>query len=332
MPPRSELLKYFYPGWYAVPMGLCGLALAWQRATPLMGEMATGIALVIGAAAAGVFGVLVVATLLRLQRHPEAWAEDRRHPVRHSFIAALPISMILLATLAVAVLGPDPFANALWWAGALGQLFVTWWVLARWWTGNKAGGMQWASITPALFMPIVGNVLVPLAGVPLGHADWAAAQFGVGLMFWPVALILLLVRIATQGLFAERLLPTLFIVMAPPTLVGLSALQLGAPLVLGWACWGMAAFTFCWVGSQAGRMRNLAFGLPHWGMSFPLAAFAAFTLRLATPGSVLAVLGPALLALTSIIILGLLMGTLRGLRDGTLLAPEPVAVIAPVAG
>ena len=63
----------------------------------------------------------------------------------------------------------------------------------------------------------------------------------------------------------------------------------------------------------------------------PLAALATLTLRLASPHGVLAVLGPALLALTSIIMLGLLMGTWRGLRDGSLLAPEPVAPLIPVA-
>lgn len=324
-------LKFLFPGWYAIPMGLSGLALAWHRAATLMGEMATGVALVIGLLAAGIFSVLLLATLLRWQRHPDAWAEDRQHPVRHTFVATLPIATMLLATVAVALLGPNPVAEAVWWVGSVAQAAVTWWVLSRWWNGNKAGGLLWAGITPALFIPIVGNVLAPLAGVPLGHADWAAAQFGVGVMFWPVALVMLLVRVAIQGMFPERLLPTLFILIAPPTVIGLSALQLGAPLLLGWLFWGMSLFTFLWVASQAGRIRNLPFSLPHWGLSFPLAAFAAFTLRLATPGSPMAVLGPILLALASIVILALLMGTWRGLRDGTLLAPEPVAVIVPVA-
>ena len=61
------------------------------------------------------------------------------------------------------------------------------------------------------------------------------------------------------------------------------------------------------------------------------ASLAALTLRLATPGSLLAVLGPALLALTSLVVLGLLFATVRGLRDGSLLAPEPVANIVPAA-
>jgi tellurite resistance protein len=323
-------LKFLFPGWYAVPMGLAGLSLAWHRAVPLMGEMADGVALVIGALATLVFGVLLLATALRWRRHPEAWADDRRHPVRHTFIATLPAATLLVATVIAVLVGPGPVAAGLWWAGSLGQLYTTWWVVSRWWRGPQAGGLAWASVTPALFIPIVGNVLAPLGGVVLGQTEWAAAQFGVGLMFWPVVLVLLAVRLAVQGMVPERLLPTMFIVIAPPTVVGLSALQLGAPTLLGWALWGMAAFCFFWAGALAGRIRTLAFSLPHWGLSFPLAAFAALTLRLATPGSAMAVLGPALLALASIVILALVLGTVRGLRDGTLLAPEPVAVIQPV--
>jgi tellurite resistance protein len=307
-----------------------------------MGEMAAAVALVVGAFAALVFVLLAAATLLRWQRHPEAWREDCLHPVRHTFIATLPVSMILLATVGVALAGPNEAARWLWWLGSLGQLAVTVWVLSRWWLGNRPGGTKdgvatppglvWASVTPALFIPIVGNVLVPLAGVPLGHVEWAAAQFGVGLLFWPVVQMLILVRIALQGLWPERLLPTLFIFIAPPAVVGLSSLQLGAPQLVVWALWGMALFSFLWVGTQARRIAALPFSLPHWGLSFPLAAFTALTLRLATPGGVLVVLGPVLLALTSLVILALLLGTWRGLRDGSLLAPEPVAVIQPVAG
>ena len=324
-------LKFLVPGWYAVVMGLCGLALAWHRAQPLLGDGAAAAALAIGALATAAFLVLAVATVLRGWRHPEAWAEDRRHPVRHTFIAALPIAVILLATVGVALFGPHPLARALWWAGSLAQWFVTAWVLARWWRGASAGGLQWASVTPALFIPIVGNVLVPLAGAPLGHTEWAVAQFGVGLLFWPVVLVLLVVRLVVQGLWPERLLPTAFILIAPPAVVGLSLLQLGAPVLWGWACWGMGVFSLLWAAALARRISAMPFGLPHWGMSFPLAALAALTLRLAQPGQPMAWTGLLLLALASLLIAGLLLATVRGLRDGNLLAPEPVATIAPTA-
>jgi tellurite resistance protein len=283
----------------------------------------------VGVLATAVFAVLAVATLLRGQRHPEAWAEDRRHPVRHTFIATLPIAIILLATVAVALGFAGWPADALWAVGALSQLWVTVWVLGRWWKGNGAGGLVWASVTPALFIPIVGNVLVPLAGVPLGHAEWSAAQFGVGLLFWPVVAILIGVRILHQGLWPDRLRPASFIFIAPPAVVGLSALQFGAPPLVGWALWGMAMFSLLWVGVQARAIAALPFGLPHWGLSFPLAALAALTLRLAGPGGFMANLGVLLLALASLVIAGLVLATVRGLRDGTLLVPEPVAAIQP---
>lgn len=326
---HPQALKFLWPGWYAIVMGLCGLALAWQRAVPLMGEAATGVALVAGAAAAAVFAVLAVATVLRVRRHPDAWAEDRRHPVRHSFIATLPASVLLLATVAVALFGPSGPVRALWGLGAVAQLGVTLWVVGRWWGPVAAGrGLPWAAVTPAMLIPIVGNVLVPLAGVPLGHAGWSAAQLGVGAMFWPVVLALLLVRVAQQGLWPERLLPATLILIAPPSVLGLSLLQFGASPLLAWALWGMGLFGLLWVAPLAPRIRDAGFGLAHWGMSFPLAALASLTLQLATPGSALAVLGPLLLALVSLLVLGLLAATWRGLREGTLLAPEPVAMIA----
>ena len=320
-------LKHLLPGWYAVVMGLSGLSLAWGRAVPLMGEAAAGAASALGALASLVFAVLIGATLMRARRHPQAWAEDRRHPVRHTFIAALPISIILLATVALVQGLPREPTRWLWWTGSLMQLFVTLWVVARWWNGPKDGGLQWASATPALFIPIVGNVLVPLAGVPLGHTEWAAAQFGIGLMFWPVVLVLIVTRLAIQGPWPERLMPTAFIVVAPPAVVGLSLDQLGAPLLVIWALWGMALFALLWVLVLVPRIVKLPFGLAHWGASFPLAAFAALTLRLAEPGNRLALLGPALLVLVTLVILALLLATLSGLRDGSLLAPEPVAAI-----
>ncbi len=324
-------LRHLTPAWFAIVMGLSGLALAWHRAVPLMGDGAGAAAAVVGALAAGCFGVLVLLALRRWQRHPEAWLEDIRHPVRHPFVAAMPISLLLVATLAVALLGPGRVAATAWWLASLAQLATTAWVLSRWWRGNQAGGLQWAGLTPVMFIPVVGNVLVPLAGVPLGFEAWAAAQFGIGVLFWPVVLVLIGVRVAVQGAWPERLRPSVFIVIAPPAVVGLGLMQFGAPALLAWACWGAALFGLLWAGTQARAIAAMPFALPHWAMSFPLAALAALSLRLATPGTPFAMLALALLALASLVVAVLVLGTVRGLRDGSLLAPEPVAVIQPAA-
>ncbi|MBL8307942.1 MAG: C4-dicarboxylate ABC transporter [Rubrivivax sp.] len=328
MPTQS--LKHLFPGWFAMVMGLAGLSLAWHRAAGVMGEAGTAAALALGVLALLVFLGLGVATLLRRQRYPEAWAEDLAHPVRHVFVAAIPVSMILLATTAVAAGLRGPAVEGLWWLGALGQLGVTAWVLSRCWRGKDAGGLPWAMFTPGLIVPIVGNVLVPLAGVPLGRPEWSAAQFGVGVFFWPLVTVLLVVRIAQQGLWPERLLPANLILVAPPAVVGLSLLQLGAPVAVAWALWGVALFSLLWVAPLLPRIAGLPFGAPHWGMSFPLAAFTALTLRLGE-GGLMGLLGMMLLALTSLVVAALALATVKGLRAGTLLVPEtvPIAAVAP---
>jgi tellurite resistance protein len=173
-------LKHLMPGWFATVMGWSGLALAWHRATPALGEAATGVSLVAGAVALIAFVLLAVSLLLRWQRHAGAVREDMSHPVRHAFFAAIPISALLLITLAVAHFGPGlPGLGGLWLLASVAQFGVTLWVLSRWLRGTAAAGTaawNWSGITPALFIPIVGNVLAPLAGIPLGYGAWAAAQ------------------------------------------------------------------------------------------------------------------------------------------------------------
>ncbi|MDP2008130.1 MAG: SLAC1 anion channel family protein [Rubrivivax sp.] len=325
---HGQPLKFLFPSWFAIVMGLAGLSLAWHRATPLMGPTASLAGNAIGVLAALVFVVLVAATLLRRQRYPEAWAEDLKHPLRHVFLAAMPVSVILLATVAVAAGLRGGAVEALWWLGAVGQLFVTLWVMARWW--RAPNGLPWASVTPALFIPVVGNVLVPLAGVPLGQPEWAAAQFGIGVFFWLVVSALLVVRLAVQGLWPERLLPASFILVAPPAVIGTAALQFGAPAGLGWGFWGVALFCLLWVLPLLRRIADQPIGLTHWAMTFPLAAFTSLTLRVGADGS-LAMAGVAMLALSSLLVGALAVATARGLRDGRLLAPEPVAMMSAAA-
>jgi len=64
------------------------------------------------------------------------------------------------------------------------------------------------------------------------------------------------------------------------------------------------------------------FSMAWWALSFPLAAFAALTLRLSATGQPFNMLAVPLLALATLVIAGLVLQTLRGLRQGTLLVAE----------
>lgn len=328
-------LKFLHPGWFSLVMGLSGLALAWRSAQATLGDVATGVALVLGLLAGATFVLLAGASLLRWNRHPQALAEDLRHPVRHAFVATVPVSLLLLSALAQAIGVEGDAVRLIWWTGSLVQLGVTVWVLSRWLaphTGPTAlpGGL-WPGITPLLLIAVVGNVVAPLAGLGLGHGFWAVAQFGIGVLFWPLVLGLTLARRLAHGPLPERLLPTWFISVTPPSIIGLALLQFQAPLPLVQACWGIAMLTLLWVGTQGQRMLSQPFGLTFWAVSFPLAAVSSLTLKLATQMALpsLQTVGVLLLASTSLVVLGLSLATWRGLRNGSLLAPEPVANIIP---
>jgi tellurite resistance protein len=336
-------LKFLMPGYFALVMGLCGLALAWHNAVGALGDMAGGISLVLGLFAALVFGVLLVASVLRWQRYPAALAEDLRHPVRHAFVAAFPVSLLLLATVGVALGGTArPLGlvwNALWWVGSLGQLWATVWVLGRWLTpaaaaqpGAGGAAALWPSISPVLLIPVVGNVVVPLAGLPLGHGLWSAWQFGVGAFLWPVVLALILARRIAHSPLPDRILPAWFITIAPPAVIGVALMQWQAPLPVAMAAWGVGLLFLLWVAPLVRRIAGQAFNVSFWAFSFPLAAFTALTLRLAdaTGVGVLQTAGVLMLAISSITVLWLGFATVRGWRDGSLLAPEAVASITPV--
>jgi tellurite resistance protein len=147
-------------------------------------------------------------------------------------------------------------------------------------------------------------------------------QFGVGVFLWPVVLTLILARIGVHGLWPDRLLPTGFITVAPPAVIGLALLRFEAAPVWAQGCWGIALFFLLWAAQVLRPMLAQPFSMAWWALSFPLAAFAALTLRLAPTGQPFTFLAMPVLALTTLVIGALCLWTVRGLQRGTLLVPE----------
>ena len=324
-----SLLEHLTPTWFVLVLGWCGLSQAWLRATDILGEQALGLGLVAAIFGVVIFVLLCLACVVRLNAHPDAVMADMRHPVRHAFMAGLPISLILIANIGVQLFDHtsrtiDTGLTFIWCVGAVLEAAATLWVVAKWLKTPDQGGIQWATFTPIFFIPVVGNVLTPLAGVPLGLEAWAMAQFGVGALLWLVLLVLFFVRLAQIGPLPARLAPSLFIMIVPPSIIGSVLLQLHAPSAMVWIFWGIAAFFLALASTQLQTIREQPFSMAHWGMSFPMGAFTALTLRLAhePSGTWLTLPATLLLAVTSLLILGLTFGTWRGLRQGQLLVAE----------
>lgn len=323
LPVQAPLAQFGFV-WFVPVMGWVGLTLAWfqwpraEPGIPVAAQLGSAVTL-------AVFGLVLLANALRAWRHPQAVLADWRHPVRMAFTASFAIALVLLATLGTLWgLADSPWIQAIWWTGSLLEFSITGSVMSRYLKPADAGGLAWPAITPLLMIPIVGNVLVPLAGLQWPVSGWVSAQFGLGLFLWPLVVGLLLARLVQAGPLPARMTPTLFILVAPPSAIGLALLQWSAPLVSVWACWGVALMSLLWALSQWRLIARLPFGMPHWGMSFPLAAFSALCLKLGqTPeGGWLLPAGQLAVGITTLVILWLSIKSLQGLLNGHLLQPE----------
>ncbi|MGE0311957.1 MAG: C4-dicarboxylate ABC transporter [Lautropia sp.] len=321
-------LKFLGPQWFAIVMGWAGLAQAWHRAVPLMGEEAHWFAVAAAIVAAAMFALVCAALVWRMRLHPAALAEDLAHPLRHPFAAALPVSMLLLALAALTVGGGGPaartVAHLLFWPGAALQFAASVWVIGR----IVRLRLEWPAVTPVLFIPIVGNVVVPLPALLLGAPELGWFFLGIGAFFWPIATTLNFVRTA-QLPVPDRIAPSWTILAAPPALVGIDLIALGGPPQVGFAMLGIAALFVAIALLKLHATAGTGFSIAWWGISFPFAAFTTLLELLAVDAVGLRVVAIASLAAVSLAVLWLSSATWKALRAGTLLAPEPVAMMKP---
>ena len=137
-----------------------------------------------------VFAVLLVLYVSKFVLKREAVMNELRHPVKLRFFPTISISLLLLAT-AYLPLYPT-LAEGIWILGASLQLLFTLFVINTWMHHEH---FEVGHINPAWFIPAVGNVLVPIAGMPLGYVDVAWFFFSVGMLFWVVLLTIIFYRV-----------------------------------------------------------------------------------------------------------------------------------------
>jgi len=317
---RTDRLQHLPIAVFSVVMGLGGTAVAWQRAALTLGVpravgdvLAWTATLVLVAAAAGY--------LLKAVRHPGAVRAEWVHPVKLAFVPTASISLVILALALTDV--ARPVAVGAWWAGTVAQSGLTLYVL-RTWIADAAFAPQ--HVHPAWFIPVVGNLVVPLARPAHVPQQVAWYFFAVGLVYWLALLPLVLSRLVLGGVLPERLAPTLAILVAPPAVAALSWVRLGGR-------WGdpvatilldAALFQVFLLASQVTALRRVPFSLSTWAYTFPLAAASSALLVAghAGVGAAFSWLGGMLLAALSVLVTGLGARTLVALRHGEICRPE----------
>ena len=265
-------LKDVHVGMYGAVMGLAGLGLSARvAATVLPGYVRAPAYVTEPWVALGALTLFVLLILYgaKLVRFPSAVRDDFVNPMTLGFCGALPVG----ATLVAGGLAPyaPALANALWWAG-----FQAWGFYRLLW-----GGMALADINAGWLILFVGGIVVPGPGIALGHIEASHFLFGVSATAAPLVLAILVYRAVLGPPLPERLRPSWFILLVPPSLIyanGIALFPGFAPLenlyflalVLAAALLVYARGLFRW-----------PFGTPWWAFTFPLDAPAYAASRFA---------------------------------------------------
>lgn len=269
-------LRHFPVPLFALVMGLAGFAMACRRAEEVLG-LPFSVSPALSFLAVGAFLLVASLYLLKLAIYPAEVAQEFRHPVRVNFFPTMSIAMVLLSGLLyepAAVL-----AQWFWTAGAAVHFAFTLYVVNAW---IHRTGIELGHVNPSWFIPVVGNVLLPVTGVHFYPPDVSWFFFSVGFVFWLVVLTIVMHRLFFHAALPERLTPTLFILVAPPAVSFLAYVALAGHVdAFARVLYYTSLFLTILLASNMARFLRARFFLSAWAYSFPLAAVTIATLVMA---------------------------------------------------
>ncbi len=299
-------------------MGLAGLSISWLRYGEIMHRPETTGTVLLYITTVW-FLLLTGFYLAKCTRYPGRVLEEWRHPIRVNFFPAFSISILLLG-IGFSTLRPE-LARVLWWIGAPLHLLATLRIIALWIRGD----MSIHSLNPAWFIPVVGTILVPVAGAQTAHPDISWFFFSVGIIFWIVFMTVVFYRLIFHPPLPEKLLPTLSILIAPPSVGFIAWMKLTGDFTpAARLLYFFGLFIFLLILGKARRFVRLPYYVSWWAYTFPLASVTLSSLLMhkLTGLAFYAWLGTLLLVLTSLVVTVVLLQTLSAARRGRICVEE----------
>ncbi|MCW8796402.1 MAG: SLAC1 anion channel family protein [Chlorobium sp.] len=272
-------LQNFHITFFAIVLGMAGFSLAVQK---VGGQNGNGILPVLEMPATvllyitiGLFALVSVIYLFKIIRYPSALKKEFKHPVKINFF---PLIAKIFLVLSVAYLDRDmQISRTLWIIGAVLQFIASIVIISIW---IRHTHFKIEQMTPGWFIPIVGSLIVPIAGVPHGFIEISWFFFSVGLIFWISLFTIVMYRMFFHSPIPDRLLPTLFILFAPPAIAFIAYAKLAG--LMGHDGAGLDAFArimyyfslfmFILILFKVQILARINFFLSWWAYSFPLAA------------------------------------------------------------
>ncbi|MDD2896700.1 MAG: SLAC1 anion channel family protein [Aliarcobacter sp.] len=268
----SNRLQFFPIMMFATIMGLAGLTLVYRRGSEVL-QLPAFISIIMMAITTIVFLTVVYMYISKIIKHKDEVKKEFSHPVRINFFAASSISTLLLSM--VYRHNIDVVSQSLFFIGAILHIFFTFYTIKFWINNN----LEMQHSNPAWFIPIVGNLIVPIAGKGFVNDAVLYFYFSIGIFFWIILFAIILNRIIFHAQFMPKFMPTLFILIAPPAIGFISYIKLTGNLdFFAQILFNLGLFFTILVFVMYKNFINIKFFISWWAFTFPMAAITLATI------------------------------------------------------
>ncbi|RBQ28716.1 SLAC1 anion channel family protein [Aliarcobacter vitoriensis] len=295
----SNRLQFFPIMMFATVMGLGGLTLVFERLYATF-NFPKIFATTLISITTILFFTLVFTYLLKIIKYKEEVIKELNHPVRINFFAASSISMLILSATY-----RDYYMEAsemFFYVGAILHIFFTFYTI-RFWINSD---FEIVHSNPAWFIPIVGNLIVPISGIGFVDSQILIFYFSIGIFFWIILFSIILNRVIFHKSFAAKFMPTMFILIAPPAIGFISYIKLNQTLdFFSQMLFSLAIFFVILLFFMYKNFLKIKFFISWWAFTFPMAAVSLSTILMydLTRNSFYEILAYILSAMTTIIVL-----------------------------
>ena len=318
---EARNLSYFPISLFSSTMGLAGLSLAFMASTDILG-VTPWFHWVLSLITLAAFAVISLTYLTKIIKHWMAFKSELINPMALPFFPTLSITILLLSMMFSSYF--PQLASVLWYIGAALQLVLTFYILNQW---INTDNWQLPQLTPAWFIPVVGNIIAPIGAVSYASIEIAWFFFSIGLIFWLILKTLVIYRLIFQPTLPPMLKPTLFIFIAPPAMGFMSYIALNEFVLDGFAMmlYFIALFMTLLLLTQIRHFIKLPFAISWWAYTFPLAAItnASFLIYELHTGKWFGYIAALLIAMLTALILHVSVKTLIAIKNKQLcVAPK----------
>jgi len=303
---------------FTIIMGFSGLTIVYQKAAELFGFPHI-VAQTLMLLTSLIFLIVFLMYISKTVTNYKDVVAEYGHPIRSNFFATFSISLLLFA-----IIYRDinlTVSNVFLYVGAVLHLFLTLRTISYWIAQNQ----DIAHTNPAWFLPIVGNVLVPVAGAGIISNHLLLFYFSIGIFFWVILFAFILNRIIFHHQLADKFLPTLFILIAPPAIGFIAYVKIyGGIDMMAMFLYNIAIFFTMLVIFMYRQFVGIKYAISWWAYIFPLAAITIASMLLYSKTDFVLVyyLCYFLLCILNIMFLIVLYKTIKNIGQKTICVKE----------